>query len=75
MDEDILKICGVIWFGIVLSVLTVFTLCKIGGAWFNMPPAHSGVAQGTRERMYDACLSNTEANHSDQCNYVLKEVQ
>lgn len=63
---------GAIWFCVVVSVLTIFALCKLGGTWFNMSPGTPSPApKSAVERMYDDCLSETNGHNTNNCNAVL----
>lgn len=73
-----LSIFGQIWLMVVVSVLTIFALCKIGGTWFNMPPANQSTPTSQADRvqqMYHDCLSETNGHNTNNCSDVLKEVK
>jgi hypothetical protein len=76
MDKP-MKIFSAIWVMVVISVLTIFALCKIGGAWFNMPPSDKQPTSNAQriQEMYHDCLSETNGHNTNNCNEVLKGVK
>lgn len=77
MSDTPLKGFIFIWLIVVISVLTIFSLCKIGGTWFNMPPAEkTPTSQAQRvQQMYHDCLRETSSRNTNNCNEVLKETK
>lgn len=70
--SDNLKIIGTVWLTVVISVLSIFCLCKLGGTWFNLS---ANDTRSVQERMYDDCLNETNGHNTNNCNMVLKEVK